>query len=402
MQQLPNNCRIGKISVFPSNWKTVSANKDLIWRVTYWFYDDNLKQKKQVVIKGMNRVDTLAEKQRLIKLCIDTELRSLQVDCFNPITDTSIVPIDIDCGINPNTPLIEALNKARTQINTCMADLKSVIKYTEKAARKLNMDKLPVGQVKRRHIKLLLTILPEVKDYWSKNTFNYYRAHLLMLFAELLQYDAVEYNPVVKIQKAKETIMIRETLSRKQRKEVDQHLRKLKLTRFRLFCKLFFHSGIRITEMLRLKGKHADLDSQLLKCLIKKGRQWEEKQKPIKNIAIRYWKFALAGCGPEDYIFSRILKPGKGNKNGLNIKPEVITRMWAKYVKAPKDKGGLGIDIGFYPFKHANTTEMVDRLGEEDAAELNSHKGTAMVRKIYDTKQVSRQQVRIMGADNEF
>jgi len=69
MQHLPNNCRAGKISVYPKNWKTVSANKNLIWRIWYRFYDDNLKKIRKVVIKGMNSIDDLIIKNILTWKC---------------------------------------------------------------------------------------------------------------------------------------------------------------------------------------------------------------------------------------------------------------------------------------------------------------------------------------------
>lgn len=42
MQQLPNNCRIGNVSVFPKNWESSDVDVPLLT----WFYDDNVGAEK--------------------------------------------------------------------------------------------------------------------------------------------------------------------------------------------------------------------------------------------------------------------------------------------------------------------------------------------------------------------
>lgn len=54
MITLPNNCRVGKFSIYPENWSTKKAKANKAWRVTYWFYDDNVPDKKQIRFQGMN------------------------------------------------------------------------------------------------------------------------------------------------------------------------------------------------------------------------------------------------------------------------------------------------------------------------------------------------------------
>ncbi|RXK82891.1 hypothetical protein [Filimonas effusa] len=85
MQQLPNNCRAGKMSVFPKNWNTVKANINLKWYIKYRFYDDNLNKSRQVVLKGMNMLTRLAEKQAAVRIQLKDEQDMLDRG-YNPIT----------------------------------------------------------------------------------------------------------------------------------------------------------------------------------------------------------------------------------------------------------------------------------------------------------------------------
>ncbi len=78
MKQLSNNCRIGKISVFPKDWKTVRANVNITWYIKYRFYDDNIKRSKQVVIKGMNEFSTLKGKQVGVITLLNSEIADLE------------------------------------------------------------------------------------------------------------------------------------------------------------------------------------------------------------------------------------------------------------------------------------------------------------------------------------
>lgn len=407
---LYNGCSCSTPNVHPANWRSGGASslkKD--WYIQYWFRDPSQPpdwQKKYpygklFIVKGMNDAKTLEERRALTKVLLEHELRMLRSG-YNPIEKKNVAPAQMrGYEVEPDTPLPFALGIALDRIKTQnKADLRSVVKYTRQAITALGYDSLPIGSVKRKHIKFILERLGSIKKLWTSNTYNYYRAHLSMLFTELVEYEAVDYNPVRDISKMKTTQKIRETLSREERRRVDLHLRKKKLTRFRLYIRLFFHSGIRNTEMLLIKGKHVNLKDQLVRVTIKKGRQIAEVDKTIKSIAIRYWQLALKNCGPDDYVFSRHLKPGP-----VPISADQITRRWEVHVKElqkkPEDRV-LNITSDFYALKHGNTTEMVDILGEETAAELNSHRGTGMVRKIYDTKRFSRQHDRIKKAGNEF
>lgn len=407
---LPNGCSCSTPTIHPANWRTggVSLLKKK-WFLQYYFRDPAQPEEfqnrwpygKPIRIQFSRGLKTLQEFRDTAKAILDNEIRMLQQEGYNPITGISFIQEALPSDIPDSTKLAIALTKAAETIkanSTTKRDIKSVLKYSLIAIRILGLSEFPVGQIRKKHIKLLLEQLAVLKkEKWTANNYNAYRKYLSMLFTELIEFEAIEFNPVNNIPKKVVTKKIRETLSREQRKKVDIHLRKKKLMTFRLYCRLFFHSGIRTTEMLSLQGKHIHLDRQVIRVTVKKGKQYVEVEKPIKNIAVRYWKLAMHHCKANDFVFSVGLKPGD-----KMITPSQITRRWETHVKAPVDKGGLGIEVDFYAFKHGNTTEMVDIAGESAAAELNSHKSEAMVRKIYDTKRISREHQKIRDANNYF
>jgi hypothetical protein len=100
----------------------------------------------------------------------------------------------------------------------------------------------------------------------------------------------------------------------------------------------------------------------------------------------------LKDCPDDYYLF------GPGFKPSTKPMSEGLTSVyWKDFVKRD-----LGITKDFYSLKHLNTTEIVDKLNEEAAAELNGHTSTGMVRSIYDVKQPARQHAKLRDVGNSF
>lgn len=397
---LPGGCYIGKISVFPKDWNKKNADISVPWRIQYRFYDPVTKQSRLKIVKGMNDHTSLMERQKETRLILKSELELLK-EGLNPITGKFVVKVST-FDINEETPFLDALEYARGKIDVVHCtklNMKSNLKFLKQAAIKCDIDHLSISEVKRKHFKMLFKKLAEIRPAFSNSNYNKYRTNLNILFKWIIdqEFEVIEYNPLNDIRKKEEMVTLKRTLTREERILIDRHLKTKKLTAFRLYIRLFFHTGIRNTELLKIKGKDVDLANQRVKCIILKGRKKKETLKTIKNIAVRYWALALKNCGPEDYIFSKDLKPGN-----VEISNSQITRRWNRHVKQPVDNGGLNIDVDFYAFKHLNTTEIVDSLGYESAANLNSHSSTAMVRKIYDVHRYDRAHEKLKTADNYF
>lgn len=380
MNTLPNGCRVSKMTVFPANWKQKGASVTEKWYCRYRFYDGQ-GNVKQCYLGDVNRLTTAAERKQLMQQLIDQEMAMLMAG-FNPIKKDYQKDESNDFG-----SWIRSIDKTMGELNlaeTTKMDMLFRISKIKEAANRLGFSEMPVNDIKRKHIKLMLKSVDA-----SAYGFNKMRAYLMMIYKELAEMDAVEYNYVKDIGKQKVTRKVRVMLTEKQRQKIDQHLRQNHYTFWR-YLHIFFHSGARSTELLALRRKDVDLAGQRFKTLVKKGKEYREVWRTIKDSALPLWKELLNE--PGDIIFSWGLKPGD---KPLHF--DAITKNWRKYVKLP-----LEIEADFYSIKHLHTTQVVDMMDEDTAAMVNAHTSTAMVRGIYDQGKEKRDHERVKGLKNKF
>jgi len=111
-----------------------------------------------------------------------------------------------------------------------------------------------------------------------------------------------------------------------------------------------------------------NLEKPVFKLLIIKGSQQKEVLRPIKNIAIEFWKEQLKNASPDDYVFSFDFKPGK-----TKTTTKRMSNKWKEYVKE-----GLGININFYLLKHLNLDETAMILDAEAAVKIAGQTSTVI------------------------
>jgi integrase len=400
---LPLNCRCSTPTIIPKNWKQLTQ-KDFdpkkIWRVHYRFYDPSRPGSKQVNIKtGINEEKSLkARKQAAAEmLCIVTaSLKTGYNPYYKKIMRPAVAP-----GLDPGTPLMEALTQAlgRLQIEEkTKKEMASILKVLSRAATYLGYTFLPVREVKRSTMKAILEQCYTTGKKFSNNTYNHYRKYLRILFSELVECDTIEYNPITDLKKKPVVTVPRNTLSNQQRRFVNDLLQK-RYPSFHRFTHIFFHSGARISELMRIRVKDVDLEGQRYRMEIKKGRTTRVLYRTIKNMALPLWMNLVEGGTPEDFIFSTGLRPGP-----RQLRPDQITKRWYRLIKKGKHPDGrsYGITADFYSLKHSHTTDVVDRMGAETAAEINGHTTTAMVLKIYDTRAQERRHALAKTVDIPF
>ena len=394
MLQLPNNCRAGKISVSPNNWQTSKADVNSVWYISYRFYDDTLKKSKKVIIKGMNNYKTLSEKRDAVKILIEDELDLIQNKGYNRISNRFLFDQNNYDTINPSTPFIEALELALKSITIESAtrkDIDNVLKYIKTAIEHLQFDRLFIKDIRKKHIKIILEECKKLKSYWSESLFNNYRKYLQILFNEIAEFDAIEFNPINGIKKKKVLKKIRTVLTLDEREKINSSLKNNHYNFWR-FMQIFFHSGARIKELIRLKIEDVDLVNQKFKVVIYKGNNRRETLKTIKNIALPFWKEIVADNPDSYFVFSKDLVPGE-----QMIRADQITKRWYRLVKKK-----LNVDADFYSLKHLNTTEMLYDLPISDVANFNSNTFTKMIENIYDVRFIDRVHNRIKNIENKF
>jgi integrase len=415
MFTLPHGCYTSGNgpAVHPKNWKHKNASIKSKWYLSYWFYDPSIPGKKQVVVKGgINGYNILENRQMAMEELLAKVIETLQSG-YNPIKEM-IVPVEEEIGeITTRTPFIKALQFAYS-IKECepntRIDIASMLKYFEQSAIMLGKASIPVKDIKRKDIRLMLDNCKNLKvtnkngnkkpKVWNNNQFNHYRKYLSALYYELEELEIVEYNPVEKIAKKEGLEKLRQLPTEQERKKISTHLLKIHPNLHR-FVNIFFHSGSRITELFKLKGFDVDLVNQRFKTIIKKGKKKREVWKTIKDVALPFWMDQMKNCMQNDFVFSLNLMPGK-----RSIRPEYPTRQWRKHVKIK-----LGVKANFYSLKHLHTTEVEDYLEtmnltpaeiNKAAADHNSHTSEAMVVSIYDVKQQQRKHNRVKGIKNSF
>ena len=389
MIALPNKCTCSNPSVYPKNWKTVSASIKIDWRIQYYFKDPE-HGTKLIVVKRMNRFKSLTERRAVTKTLLEGELQQLH-EGYNPIKNVTVTAQVNE--VHPGTGLMAALHYVFDRlkcVHSTHTDIKSTLKFVEIAAKALNLASLPVKDVKRRHIKRMMDYCEETKATFTAKTFNRYRKNLGILFKELVELDAIESNIIRDISKQKTVRKIKKVLTPEECAAVS-HFALSYDPRFYLLIHIFFHSGCRTTEIFRVKVKHVDLNRQTVLITVLKGNQPFEVEKPIKDIALPFWKEAMEGAALGDYVFSKGLKPGP-----VAINPNQATRRWKRHVK-----NKLGIVCDFYSLKHLNTDQITKLKGLKTAGLLNSHTSESTTR-IYAVNETERMNEEIKKIGNEF
>ena len=382
--QLSKDCAHSLLTVSPKNWKTKKAKLNIQWFISYRFYDARFPNPKQVMIKGMNAFKLLSERQNETQKLLSKEIESLN-NGFNPFNKESAAKVELDQTLTFMQSLQEALNKVSVAPIT-KRDLITSLNKFESAIIALGWIELPISSVSRKHMRILLD-----KSSNSDDRFNRNRSNLMILLSVLCELELVEYNFVRDIKKRKVVKYLRQVLTDEERIIVNEYLL-AEYPEFHRFLHIFFHSGARISELIRLKVSDVDLKNYRFKMIIKKGSSYREVWRTIKNIALPFWEELLKGSLESDYLFSIGLKPGP-----MEIQPYQINKRWYRLVKKK-----LNIKADFYSLKHLHTTEVVELMGSQEAAKHNGHSSIAMVSQVYDVRKKERDITGIANLENKF
>jgi len=390
---LQNGCYCSQFSVHPKNWDKPGANFNTAWYIHYRFYDPEYKEDpkykngKQIILKaGINTAVTLMGKRQMVRDVLANE-REKDVDMgYNPISGNYMLTVDLKNNTSLETlPLIKALEFALEKKQSSKKNQKQieyVLKVYKKAAQNLKFHALPLDRVKRYHHKAILDECGRLKKKaWTANNYNHYRAHISMLYTELVDWDAVEYNPFDKIAKRKTVKRKRKTLPDYQRVAIFNHLKET-VPEFWLIMNIFYEAGCRGTELMTVRMEDVSLTEQYFTAVVNKGRRNAvEVQYTISDNALPYWQKAVMNAKPGQYLFAKGLQPGS-----IPISSDQLTRRWKRHVKNyfTMQQHGFVVTADWYSIKHMHATEMSDILGTAQAAKHNNE-SESMIKKHYDT-----------------
>lgn len=349
-----------EIKISPKNWeKNLKSNLKKEWYGYYFFYSPQFPNGKMIKFKGMNRCNTLEEKQQLTRYLIQQELNFLNAG-YNPITKEYE---NSDNFISERTPFIQALEIAKTKIKVSEAtisDIEYSMKHIKAVASKTGISILGIGEVRKRDIRQLLDAILEKGS--SNYRYNKIKTILGILYNYFVDLEIFEYNYMYFIKKLPHTPKIRKIL-RKNDKEKFEELKNSNYELYR-FCKMFYYSGCRISEFRTLKISNINFRKQEFIIFEKKGKRYHEVIKPININVAHLWREILNEANSEsDFLFGNKLKPDT----------EVITKeaLGKRYKLWVKKK--LGIDVDLYALRHTYLNDITTIYGISKAKDIAGH-----------------------------
>ena len=314
MKLLPNNCRLGNINVWPANWKT--GGKSLlskIWYITFRFYDDNLKKSKLVKVQGFSDYSTLEDRRAAVELRIGIILRTYTELGYNPITGLSLKPLvrpgQTDTDVTRYSSAGDALEFARKQMQisafTMDNEVARYVGYIRNAINTLGYSDVCIWDMSLKQLYFICQSVAQKKDgTTSADKFNRCKKVLRMCYKKLLQFEVVPANLPLSLESRKKTDPKKKVLPTKEERDRIKAYLSVHDPAYLRFIQILFHSGGRITELLRIKVKDVNLATGYVTYLVMKGPNYSYKERPIKNIALPIWKEIIAGADPEHYVFS--------------------------------------------------------------------------------------------------
>lgn len=402
MKALPNNCRVGKITIAPAEWeKGGKAALKKEWYISYRFYDDTLGKSKQVTIRGFGTLDNLKDRRQAIAHRLKMVERDLFDLGYNPITNSSVQPLiapgQVSTDISKQTPFLEALKYAKGMMkvagSTMHYDIDYALIHIERAAKALKYDEVAIWDISLKNLYFICEKGAYKRDKtFSGDKFNRLRKVLGYFYKKLLMMEVVVANLPLSLENQKLGVRKKKVLPTKEERERLTTYLKAHDPKFLRFLNIFFHSGSRISEIFRVRVKDVDLKNGSVKYLILKGRRHEEKYRPIKDVAVALWAEVLAGAQPDDYVFGKDYKP-----NAKEQTTEALRLKWQKLRKKPE----LNMSFGLYSLKHLNSTQTAELLGTRAAA-LQNAESEDMIRKHYDLDHDKRINEQIKKLKNEL
>lgn len=242
MKNLKNGNRVSDIKVSPANWKTKQADINKEWFIYYRFYPYNKPASLIKIRKGINTLKTLKERQSFVKFMIEQESRLLDSE-YNPIDGK----VENSKNISPMTGFSNALNFAidkKHWSDHTKTDYINQLAHINNIAEKLNFSFIPICEIKKSHLKVILEECQKVYK-WTANNYNKHRSILVTLYNELMEYDVVDINLPLALKTQIVDRKIRTVLNAKERIILKNHLID-NYPRFWLFINMFFHSGTRV------------------------------------------------------------------------------------------------------------------------------------------------------------
>lgn len=352
MHILSNGDRWSGFQITPSNWESKKASLNAEWKVRYRYYP--LHGHPIQVVRKVNKYPTVEERRDAIYLLMKELRDEMERRC---------APVSLFDALDHALDKLQCTRDSRRDIRTSLRAFK-------RSAIKLHFNKLLLKDFSRKHARMILEAC--LSQTFTPVAYNRARKNISILLTQLVNEEWIDHNPMKLVPKMKVLRKMRETLSLIEFVRVDVHLQKNHLE-FWKFFRIFFHSGARITELLKVKKEDVFLDEQVFCVSILKGSLSQQQHRVILPDVMHIWKSVLDKAESGDYLFSKDLLPGK---HMINM--EQINRRWKRHVK---DK--LGVTADFYSLKHLHTQLIARQLDTKTASLHDGHTNIGTTKRFY-------------------
>lgn len=314
---------------------------------------------------------------------------------WNPIIDPEFknrdVPkVEILQKMGLNDALDFALKNGKYSEET-RRTYRSPLNFIKLSAKRLNLSHLPVTDLKRAHVKLILENLYELKKQLIKggrknlkelsdHAYNKHTDTFRAMLTVLLEWEFVDFNAASKITHFELGESDKyATWTAEEKMAVVDHLADNHPTFFTYLMALYY-TGMRPAELLALKVGDIDLKNSNIKIVPDKERR-NSKTKVIRNVPIcdhlhaLLKPYDLENVDADWFVFGSPFASGQGNRgsklnNGLQefgakrkdcflpsptrIRRDTVTRLFNEIVRQT-----LGIDKYMYALKHTGADDNI-------------------------------------------
>jgi integrase len=309
---------------------------------------------------GINYITDLKKREKEANLLRDALHEKLK-EGWNPtIPDVIQEQTDLTIG----KALDFAMEKKSPNLGSkTISGYNGTIKFVKEAIKKLDFESLPITEVKRVHIKLIVEKAKKQRK-WSNNAYNKHLNHLKAILSELIQWDIIETNPAHNI---KNLPVSESDANQPASVDVVNKIKKeleAKYPDFYNFVITIFHTGIRPEEITKITLGMIDLKNSEITLPAEITKTKRKRIVPINQHLMEYYqKMNLENLPNDYYLFGSFREPGKGNIGKFNdfipgptkMNRDTATRRWETIVKK-----GLGISMNMYSLKHHGANMKID------------------------------------------
>lgn len=344
---------------------------------------------------GINYINNYKKREVEANLLRDALYQKLK-EGWNPQVPD---PIQQQSNLTFIEALDFALEKKTPNIGKkTISGYKGTINFIKTSTALVSLNKLPIVETKRAHIKLIMEKAKEERN-WTNNAYNKHLNHLKAILSELIQWDIIESNPAHKINNLEVTESNANTPASVQEIETIKTELETKHPDFYTFLITIFHTGIRPEEILKIKLEMVNLKKSeiILPAEITKTKR--KRIVPINQYLMVHYKKMNFDRLPKDYyLFGSFRVSGKGNigkhkdfiPGPTHINRDTATKRWEKIVKK-----GLGIQMNMYALKHHGANmKILAGLELDSLRELYGHSSKLMTEKYAKVvKEVHRKNI---------